>query len=50
MCGEMTHIYLDFVISCIYEIKKIKVNKNSKFVEIDLDSIEFVQLLVEYRK
>ena len=46
MCGEMTHIYLDFVISCIYEIKKIKVNKNSKFVEIDLDSIEFVQLLV----
>ena len=46
MCGEMTHIYLDFVISCIYEIKKIKVNKISKFVEIDLDSIEFVQLLV----
>mgnify|MGYP001151800033 CR=1 FL=1 len=39
-------MYLEYVIVSIYEIKKIEVNKDSKFDEIGLDSIEFVQLIV----
>lgn len=39
-------MYLRFIINSIYEIKKIRVNKESKFEEIGLDSIEFVQLIV----
>lgn len=46
MCGKINPIYLDYIISCIYEIKKIRVNKDSKFIEIALDSIEFVQLII----
>ena len=46
MCGKINSIYLDYIIACIYEIKKIRVNKDSKFIEIALDSIEFVQLII----
>ncbi len=39
-------MYLAFITDCIYDIKRIRVDKETKFEEIGLDSIEFVQLII----